>query len=88
VCAPTQHDPDKAFYDDLLRVSAPPPPALTRGGSRAEAAATALGDGTAEALARSGLHLWAGGMGHAEWLAARAALAAPTAADGGDDDFE
>jgi hypothetical protein len=89
VCGPTAQDPNRAFYDDLLRASVPPPPpASTRGGTRTEAAAAALGDGTAEALARAGLQVWAGGMGHAEWLVARAALVAPPAADGGDDEFE
>ncbi len=85
MCGPTQRDADGAFYNDLLRASAPAALHLPLA-SRADSAAAALGGDTAEALARSGLRLWTGGLGHAEWREAAAVAAAPGAA--ADDELE
>jgi hypothetical protein len=76
----TKHSGDRAFFNEVLRVSSPLPPS---GAPRADAALAALGETTAHALTRSGLHLWTGGTAHAEWRAALRRLPAHALASPG-----
>ena len=84
MCGATQRDADGAFYNELLRGSlgapALSPPGAGEQGRAAEAEA-ALGAATGAALARAGLRVFAGGVGHAE-----ARAAGLTGDDDGSDD--
>jgi hypothetical protein len=71
LCAPTQRDPDAAFYNATLRAHAAAPPGAA--GDRGAQAAAALGDAAARLEAAAGLRLFAGGVAHGDARLADAA---------------
>ncbi len=68
------NDPNKAFYDSLLKAQAPAPPPP---GTRPDSAAAVLGGDLMVALSNAGLQLWTGNLSQTEWAAAMAAANAP-----------